>query len=155
MGMTERQKALIRIGTAYVNGETPASVDVEYVKGAKRGRPKEDEGESLEQFKIKISLAWCYIYARNKKGLSPDESLADAIEAWDDHKYIGMDSLKAFRSYLRSEKVPDDPQRRYILEHTRAALAQIDKKYGDAFRKKIREDHRKKWEEVEKNDSEG
>ncbi len=98
MGMTERQKALIRIGTAYVNGETPALIDVEYVKKAnKGGRPA--TGESFEQFQRKISIAFCYFYAKAKKNMTPDEALDDALKAWSDHGfYLGRDSLKAFCS---------------------------------------------------------
>lgn len=142
MALTERQKTFIRIGTAYVNGETPDPVDVESVKKPnKGGRPA--TGESLEQFQRKISIAWCYFYARAKKNMTPDEALADALKAWDFHGFrLGKDSLKDFCSYLTSGKIPDDPKQADLLAHTRAALRQVYPKYA----KKFREAHRLKCE---------
>ncbi len=147
---SERKKALIRIGTAYVNGETPDPLDIEIAKrSTKGGRPG---GETFEHFQMKVSIAWCYFYARAQKNMNPDEALSDAIKAWPDHSNVGRDSLKEFCSYLKSGKSPTDPRKRFLLEHSRAALRQVDRKYGNAESLKFLEAYRLKCETEQIND---
>ena len=141
MKLSEKQKALIRIGTAYVNGETPNPLDVDIAKrGIKGGRPK---GMSYNQFQRKLRIAFSYFHAKSVKKMSPDDAFVDAMKTFKEDEeerakargedpskvkinYPGRKSLDDFCSYMRSGETPTDPKWQFQLEHTRAALEQVE-----------------------------
>jgi len=124
MSLSEKQKALIRIGTAYINDETPNPLDVEIAKrNNKGGRPK---GRSEEHFYRMLNLAFSYIYARKKKNMTPDEAFDDAMKLNDVKVNVDRHSLKEYCSFLRSGATPPNPKWQTYLEHTRAALEQVE-----------------------------
>jgi hypothetical protein len=124
MKLSEKQKALIRIGTAYVNGETPNPLDVDIAKRTtKGGRPK---GMSYKQFAKMLNMAFSYFHAKSVKHMTPDDAFEDAKKVTGVN--VGRKSLDAFCSYMRSGETPTDPKWQHYLEHTRAALEQVE--YG-------------------------
>jgi len=123
MSMTERQKALIRIGTAYVNGETPDPLDVDIAKRSSAGgRPK---GSDRKHFIMMLNMAFSYFHARKYMKLSCDDAFAYAVNL-SDTPNVSQDSLKAYCSYLRSEEFPADQWMKDYLIQTRIALKQSE-----------------------------
>jgi hypothetical protein len=132
MKKTEKQKAINKIGLAYLNGETPAPSDIEKAKrSVKGGRPT---GKSYEQVVKELDFAWVYFCAKKFYGMSRKEAFESAKKDMKSHAgsdnanelAIEMPTLYKYCNYLKTGKAPSDPKIKNYIEHARAALEQIE-----------------------------
>lgn len=122
MKKSERQKALERIGKAYLSGGIQDPADIELAnRSDKGGRPV---GTTYQRFYKRLDFAWVYICARKMNGMTHKEAFAFTKE--DMKMHIEEPTLYRYCSYYRSGITPDDTRLKEYLEHARAALEQVE-----------------------------
>lgn len=121
MNESERKKALIRIGEAYIFGEEPNPIDVALAK--KYTKDGSRKGIGYDQFHKQINMAYRYFYAKSVEKMTHAEAEKVTMDTF---YHVSGKSLESYCKFLRSGPTPEDAKMQWHLEHTRAALEQVE-----------------------------
>lgn len=135
MGKSKRQAASDRIAEAFIAGAPPNPTDVEYIDRNSRNGGTPLRGTSYQLFQKKLNYAFAYLYAM-AQGMTADDALNHANLGMETEKqkaglepkeHINKKNMEAYCKCLKNGPLPDDPRARWCLEHTRAALEQVER----------------------------
>jgi len=116
MKKSNREKALIRIGNAVVDGCEPDPADLELARRSdKGGRPV---GPDPKRFIERMNFTRVFLYARNAMGMSYDDAVARTERVTG--KYIEKGLLYKYCSYLKSGEPPADEGLKAFLNYFRS-----------------------------------